>query len=322
MKVEKVKDSKKKTEGRFLENVRNHPLVECTKLEAGETVASYSQSVKIIFILSGEVEVSVGTSERNRKKLVAWDFFLLPQEEKFLITAQQESEVMKFLISAPKYSVLEYFPFDYFRKLKQEATAEEEEKAEGEKMEVNKKKKHLFTDKYPPKGMQILRADKRLKDFLKFLNATTKDGLTHFFYQDIKVKELYYLLTTYFPEKQLTLFFYPMFNNDLVFAKMVFDNIEHIHSANDLAKIACYTVSGVKTRFKSVFNMSVSRWLDQQKAKKIYYDICNTKRSFKALALKYGFYSNAHLNHFCLRMFGENPSAIRKGIGKTGQYPQ
>jgi AraC-like DNA-binding protein len=71
-------------------------------------------------------------------------------------------------------------------------------------------------------------------------------------------------------------------------------------------------MSGFKKRFAQTFGTSPQRWIQREKAKKIYHEINCTLKSFKEIAKEYGFSSPAHFDKFCKIMYDMSPGALRE----------
>lgn len=159
---------------------------------------------------------------------------------------------------------------------------------------------------------KLLKANSRLSDFLYLLKDTFQDGLRCGYYHELKQKELFHLLNVYYPQEELVEFFLPMLSNDIIFSKLVYENLYKGLNISELASAMNYSLSGFKKRFKRVFGVSAQQWVNQERARKIYHEINCSRKTFTELAFEYEFSSPSHFNDFCKKNFGKTPGNIRK----------
>jgi AraC-like DNA-binding protein len=157
-----------------------------------------------------------------------------------------------------------------------------------------------------------LKTNKVISNYLELLLESLNDGLSCDYFHKIKQKELFYYLRAYYPKKELSAFFSPMLNGDIHFSQLVFKNYDSVKNLGELAKIANYSLSGFKKRFTKVFGMSPQRWIENEKAKKIRYEINCTHKSFKEISVEFNFSSPSHFDSFCKRVFGMSPGKLRE----------
>lgn len=160
--------------------------------------------------------------------------------------------------------------------------------------------------------LSYLEINKVLGDYLKSLDRYISDGLRCFFFHEIKIKELFYILRGYYSKEQLYAFFYPLLSNDISFSDFIQKNYQKVKTVKELADIANYSLSGFVKRFKKVFGVSAYHWINEQKATLIYREINERTKTLKEISFEYGFSSPAHFNDFCKNHFGETPGNIRK----------
>lgn len=159
-----------------------------------------------------------------------------------------------------------------------------------------------------------LKANKRILDYLDNFVATLSDGLKCILFLDLKQRELFYYLQAYYPKKDLAKFFAPILSRDIQFSEIIFQNYAGVKTVEELAKSVNYSVSGFKQRFLKTFGISPSQWLNKEKAKKLYYEISCTKRTFSEIAVEYDFSSTAHFSAFCKKMYGMTPKILRENM--------
>jgi len=65
-------------------------------------------------------------------------------------------------------------------------------------------------------------------------------------------------------------------------------------------------------RFNTIFGQTPYEWMQKEKAKLIYGEICCTNKSLKEIADEYGFTDKANFNRFCKTFYERTPGDIRK----------
>lgn len=128
---------------------------------------------------------------------------------------------------------------------------------------------------------------------------------------DIKIKELFLILGTFYTQDELRDFFYPLVNKDSYFFNEVIKHYVKVKNAQELAKIMNYSYSGFMKRFKVVFGVPAYTWIKQRKAEAIYNEIKNSNKSFKEIAFEFGFSSPAKFSGYCQSEFSISASKIR-----------
>ena len=159
-----------------------------------------------------------------------------------------------------------------------------------------------------------LKINETIFNFLDNLVKTISGGMSSKYFYGLKQKELLHYLWTYYSKKDLAIFCAPILNNDIQFAKKIYEKYESAKSIEELAALLNYSVSGFKKRFVKVFGIPPYNWMRKEKAKKIYYDINHTQKTLKEISNESGFSSMAHFNKFCKTMFGMSPSMLRRNI--------
>ena len=152
----------------------------------------------------------------------------------------------------------------------------------------------------------------RIGGYLHWTFTYISDGLRcgHFF--DLKLKELFLLLRGYYSKEDLALFFYPLLTNNQSFTDFIYPNHQKVRSIQELADLACMSLSNFKRQFRKSFGDSPYHWMKEQKALSIFHDINNSEMNLKAVMDKYDFSSPSQFNDFCKAQFGQTPGRIRK----------
>ena len=158
----------------------------------------------------------------------------------------------------------------------------------------------------------VLEFNTRLWHFAKGLIETWEDGLKCRFYLQAKINELLILIRLYYSEEQLGRFFYFILSSDTAFMEFVRTSYLQYPTVSKLAEAMNMTPQQFTRRFNDVFGQAPYGWMQREKARLIYGEICRSDKPIKEIASKYGFPIPANFNRFCKTSFGMNPGEIRK----------
>lgn len=161
-------------------------------------------------------------------------------------------------------------------------------------------------------GSNIIEINSVMKTYLSSLINYYTDGLKCYYFFELKVKELLYILRAYYTKEVLSSLFQPLLSYDTSFSNQILANYRKVKTIKELAELTNYSLSGFEKHFKKVFGVSASQWTKAQKSKLIYRDINNRDKTFKEISYSHGFYSPAHFNDFCKNQFGYTPGEIRR----------
>ncbi|MDD4515584.1 helix-turn-helix transcriptional regulator [Massilibacteroides sp.] len=170
----------------------------------------------------------------------------------------------------------------------------------------------LKEKKYAGDLSQALKANSMIEIYINGLYCTIMEGLDGEDYLDIKTKELLYLLSAFYEKEELISFFSTALYTNTAFPAYILRYHHLYNSVAELAEAMNYTVSGFEKRFKKIFGIPPSKWLREQKARRIYREVCLGRKNFKEIADKYNFSSTSTFNDFFKLAFGETPGVVRK----------
>ena len=147
--------------------------------------------------------------------------------------------------------------------------------------------------------------------FVNSLLGFIKDGINSKLIYDLKIKEFFHILWIYYTKEELSLFFRQIISSDMIFSSFVMENYQKLKSIKAFAGELNCTPQTFSKKFKAIFGQTAYKWLKTKKSEVILRKIVTTKKLFKEIANEYD-YSTQHLNNYCRREFGDNPSRIRK----------
>lgn len=160
-----------------------------------------------------------------------------------------------------------------------------------------------------------LEANERIMDYLILLSKCLDDGLRCKCFAEIKSSEIFYYFRAYYNKESLKVFFAPLFTKDYEFSVFVLRNYRKMKTVQQFASEMGYSLSRFERQFKKIFKESAYQWMTKQKAKSIYNDLVNTKRTIIDVSDEYGFSSLSQFCDYCKRVLGSSPAKIRtKGI--------
>jgi AraC-like DNA-binding protein len=239
--------------------------------------------ITIAFVMQGSFHFSGGhivNQYMSKGKMM-----LLPSQYKMIIKAETDTSLFLMKINS-RINFCEQYPIELLFKTKEDSKALD--------------------------SFHLLKTNKRISAFFNLLLATYQDGLKCQYFFDVKQKELLYYLRAYYSKDDLYKFFAPVISRDLSFSELIYEHADKIKTLEDMAALTHYSVSGVKKRFKQVFDIPPSHWIKKEKAKKVYHEINCSNKSFKQIALDFEFSSPSHLDNFCKAHFAASPGELRK----------
>lgn len=168
----------------------------------------------------------------------------------------------------------------------------------------------------------LLEMNWEMEGYVSNLLVFMQKGLCCRYYFETKIKELFYLLRTFYTRYELSQFFRNALGMDSNFSYFVLNNYYKYNTLTGLAAAMNMTLSGFEKRFKKVFGISACKWVNKHKAKKIYHAICNDETTFKELSNRFGFSSQSTFNDFCKRNLEMTPGQIREKMkpGENEEY--
>ena len=260
----------------------NKSSVELNELKSGSITHIFSDTHQIVFIVKGTGTISCNTI--TDKMVKAGESVLIPKKNPCVFKTSKNASILILKLSN-RINLHNHLP------------------------------KHLLiTNRKKTKSYSIgfLKQNQRVKEFVNTVINYLNDGIKSLRFYDVKIQEFLFIVKAYYEHKQVMDFFIPIFSKDFMFSNDISLNLDKAKTVKDLALLLDYSLSGFEKKFKRVYEISPYQWMLEQKAKKIYHEICFTKKTFTTLADEYGFSSPAHLNDFCRNHFNSTPGVLRK----------
>lgn len=258
-----------------------HSVVECIRLYSGECWKKEDVEGRILVLLEGKVSFS---QEIMQDKMIPKKhIFYSPPGSECEILAMEESHFIIFRLTTQK-PFCKHFTMNNLRY-----------------------KKHDFEEEF-----NLLPIKKELERFFYDLFMHTNNGLKSSCYHEIKMKELFILLGTYYERKEVASLFCPLLSQNIDFSAFILATYSDVKTIKDFADKANMSLPVFDKTFKKTFNMGASQWMKQKKMKRLLYEITCTSKPLKLLSSQCGFPSPSQLNEFCKKNFGKPPGQMRK----------
>jgi len=264
------------------ENEENS-LVQLIEIRQGEMERITLSTNEIIFIIEGNIFYA--SCDNVDKVLRKGEFIFLPAGNQFCYKADEMSTILVLKLTdnihfCPHFNIKQL----YYRI------------PEGEK----------------PESPFPLEINDRLWHFAEGLIHTWKDGLKCKLYLRSEISKLLTMLPAYFSKDDLSRFFYPVLNPDTTFSEYVRMNHQKYRTVNEFAAAMNMTSQQFTRRFNNVFGQAPYEWMQQQKARMVYGEICQSNKPLKEIAANYGFTDQSNFNRFCKTFYETTPGKIRK----------
>ena len=162
----------------------------------------------------------------------------------------------------------------------------------------------------------VLKANKRMWHFLEGLQETLADGFQCRIYMRTEVLRMLFLLHAYYSPQECADFFSHIVTPDVKFSEFVRMNHMKYKTVNEMADALFMTTQAFSNRFKRVFGTTPYKWMQQEKARLIYLDICRNEMPLKEIVIKYDFPLASNFFRFCKQTFGDSPGNIRRSLKK------
>ena len=170
----------------------------------------------------------------------------------------------------------------------------------------------LSEDKFPYfSGLCVLKLTEALEAYFDLLRSIISYGLDNPEFIDLKIRELMVIFKKLYSNNERMSFFHPLFESEPTFIDFIYANYKRVRTVKALADLSCYSQSGFEKKFRKVFGIPPSKWLQHRMMIDIYDDLIKTSKLFKEISMDYGFSSPSHFNLFCQKALGGTPGELR-----------
>ena len=168
-----------------------------------------------------------------------------------------------------------------------------------------------FVERISEKKIYSLTANCRLQALLEGVVDCLNDGIRCKHYFELKIRELFLLIRTYYSKEQIHDFLLLILSIDTAFSEYVKQNWHKYNTVIELAESMNQTPKQFSKKFKEVFGKPAYKWMKENKALSIYNEIISCNKPLKQIAFDFGFYTMAQFTKFCKAELGRPPSIIR-----------
>lgn len=265
------------------------PVIELKNISPDQTFEGYSLQCEIVFLLEGETSYSAGIFN-NLKIRKRQGIFLLPGYH-FSFDTKYGAQLLILRLSQ-KIQFCECY-------LLETLANQNLKKGLGE----------IRTEQVRP---PLLWMREEIDSYVAGLLLIINHGLRCKLYFELKIKELFYLLRTFYTKEELAIFFGDVMSYESSFSYYIWHNYHRYLTVMEMAKGMNIALSSFEKRFKKVFGLSPYRWMNEQRAKKIFNALCTEEMPIKEMCMHFGFASKTAFNSFCKKKLGDAPAEIRK----------
>ena len=256
--------------------------IEIIELKAGENIQVNSKSSQLIFIIKGVLDI---ICKKDQKTVYEEETILIPLHTPSVVTAIKDASMLVMKLDLT-ITFCDRLPLELF-------------------LETHE---NIEKDAY----IGLLEPNQRLTNFADTMQKYIHDELNCTSFFQAKIQEFLFLIRAYYDKQIVFNFFKSICTQDFIFSSNVYRNLDQVKTIEEMADKLHYSPSGFEKKFKKVFNIPPHRWMQEQKASKIYHEIHCSKKTFAEIAFEYDFSSPSHFNAFCKLFFGQTPGKLRK----------
>jgi len=268
-------------------------LIELITINPRENWESYLYNPIIIYCIQGEAEISFGHSlKKIDEKLIQ----LYPPGDDISIFSETGIILIIFRIKSKIY-FCDRLSSKHLLKMYSN--------------EVNDEAQNQGDVQIQKDDIGLIRIVDEMESYIKSLHVFLKAGINCIYYHELKMKELFFIFRFCYTHEELYKLSYPILNVNFEFNEFIIKNYKKVKKVRELAELYNYSVSGFDKLFKRVYGISAGKWLKNQKAKDICYEINRTNKSLKDICYEFGFSSPSHFSDYCKLHFGITPGELR-----------
>ena len=127
---------------------------------------------------------------------------------------------------------------------------------------------------------------------------------------EIKERELFFILRMYYTRKELVEFFFPIVGQSFDFKNFVLENHHKCKRLIDLIQLSNLCPNVFMRKFKKEFGISGYQWMLQQMCKKILHKAAQSDITIKEIMSEVGIDSSSHFNKICKKHFNMTPTEL------------
>ncbi|MBR2947142.1 MAG: helix-turn-helix transcriptional regulator [Bacteroidales bacterium] len=152
-----------------------------------------------------------------------------------------------------------------------------------------------------------------LESWMQLANKFINDDISCAYMHSSLHESMFVVFRFYYSPKELLQMLYNLFSKEFSFRTLIENNRPKAKNLNHLAELCGYDIHTFNIIFRKYYsNITPYNWMQEERSKEIYKDLCETDLSINSIAEKFNFSGTGHLSEFCKRFLGNTPLKIRK----------
>lgn len=267
------------------------PIIRLEEFPDGGSGEVHLTAHHIIFVLRGSVRYTVSGYGKKGLVISAGEFIFLPVATVFTFRARKGTAGLLIRLEDVVGMVPECHLFRFQRL---------DGSSKVPKVEEN--------------GFYPLKSNEQVKHFVKGVSQIERDGLRCRSYARLITGHLLFLIQAYYSQEEYMRFYSNVATADVVFADFVRKNIGKYKTAIELAGALNLSTQQLTARFRRIFGNSPHSWMNKERARHIYHDVCSSHKTLKTIAVENGFTATPNFTRYFRAAFGRTPSEVRKQL--------
>lgn len=269
-------------------------ILQVRLFKAGENIVKEAtDSSALVFLLSGEIELSTGSV--LGQKIEGPSMFFIAASERFCAKIKQNTTLVRCRLDL-QTALCNRFAIEHLSQLKPNRNA----KAEKNRISVFPIHSLLHTE-------------------LKTVIEAIKLGLMCVHYHRIKRDALLICLRGFYAKGQLADLFAPILGVESEFKEKVINYYSDVETVKELMTALNMSPTTFKRKFHQAFGTTAKQWLIEKKKERVFRDLIMSHTPIAELADKYKFSEN-YMTTFCKEHFGKTPTQIRTDWSNYTHY--
>ncbi len=272
-------------------NNSNSPQIETVRIPKGATGCLELHHNEVAFFIEGRLKFIFGDFHEHESK--KGQILFLPVGGRYFYRATVNTVAMVFRLHGP-LKLCDNYPVEKLYNIKKAAP--------GKNCKTRMKK------------LNILQINSHLWHFLDGISNCLRDGIDGNDYFELKIKEFFLLLRTYYAKEEIHDFFQQILTKDTIFSEFVRLNSQRFRTVKEIADAMNLSTKQFAKKFVDIFGETPYQWMKAGRAKMIHAEITSTRKPFKQIAFENEFSTIAQFTKFCKKELGKTPSNIRASV--------
>jgi AraC-like DNA-binding protein len=262
------------------------PSVEALDEKAGALLERTAPGTLMIFVVEGRIEVSSGFA--TFRPVDENHFFLLPSGARYEFRFVSDSKCLIFNLMSEVLFCERYYSGTL---------------GEAMRLGANNEGCDVF----------ILETNNKLANLLDEVSYMLLRGFVCPYYVKCKTDEMLILVCLFYATEDLAKFYMPVFKGNTIFKSLVMHYRNKLFSVQELADVAHLNRDTFRRRFKEVFGVGPSKWIQQQRAELIMEQF-KLNLPIVSVMDRCGFSFHSDFTRFCKKHLKLSPVMLQKLI--------